>query len=97
MRIAATSIGSPTAESNLRLSAQESRGPGSMRGNSPDSATLSAAISRQLASGRWAIRIQQLEQQVRAEGYRPDPGRLAEKILTAAEIDARISTMMIEN
>jgi hypothetical protein len=90
-------MGAPSSDRSFRISpAAEGRGIEGGQGKPVDTATLSAAVSRELASSRWAVRIQQLELQVRIDGYRPDPGRLAQEILTAAEIDARITTM-IEN
>ncbi len=37
-----------------------------------------------------AARLQELETAIRQGGYQPDAGRLAEKIVQAAEIDARL-------
>jgi len=38
-----------------------------------------------------AERLQELEAQIRAGSYRPDPGRIADEILRAAELHAQIS------
>jgi len=37
-----------------------------------------------------ASRLQELETAIRQGGYRPDVGQLAEKIVQAAEVDARL-------
>lgn len=39
-------------------------------------------------------RLEQLETAIRAGQYQPDAGQLAEKLLSAAEIDARLRAMM---
>jgi len=38
-------------------------------------------------------RLQELENAIRQGGYRPDAGQLAEKIVQAAEVDARLSVI----
>jgi anti-sigma28 factor (negative regulator of flagellin synthesis) len=38
-------------------------------------------------------RLQQLETAIRQGGYQPDAGQLAEKIVQAAEVDARLSVI----
>jgi anti-sigma28 factor (negative regulator of flagellin synthesis) len=38
-------------------------------------------------------RLQELENAIRQGGYRPDAGQLAEKIVQAAEVDARLRTL----
>ena len=38
-------------------------------------------------------RLQELETAIRQGGYRPDAGQLAEKIVQAAEVDARLSVI----
>lgn len=40
-----------------------------------------------------ASRLQQLEAAIRQGGYRPDVGQLAERIVQAAEVDARLRTI----
>lgn len=44
-------------------------------------------------SGRTA-RLEKLEAAIRGGTYRPDPGRLAEQLLSQAEIDARLMAML---
>jgi anti-sigma28 factor (negative regulator of flagellin synthesis) len=48
------------------------------------------AVQASLGTDR-AARIQQLEAAIREGGYQPDAGQLAEKIVQAAEVDARLS------
>ena len=38
-----------------------------------------------------STRLQELEAAIRQGGYKPDAGQLAEKIVQAAEVDARLS------
>src|SRR5215213_4226795 len=45
------------------------------------------------ASGRGA-RLEQLEVAIRSGSYQPDASQLAEKLLSAAEIDARLRALM---
>ena len=52
-----------------------------------DSARLRSSASRQ-------ARLEQLETSIRAGLYRPDAGQLAEKLLTTAEVDARLLAML---
>ena len=61
-----------------------------------DGQKVDAAVSvaRSSAGASRAARAQQLEAQVRAGGYRPDPSRVAEQILNDAEIDARLAAML---
>jgi anti-sigma28 factor (negative regulator of flagellin synthesis) len=40
-----------------------------------------------------STRLQQLETAIRQGSYQPDAGQLAEKIVQAAEVDARLSTI----
>lgn len=47
------------------------------------------AVQTSLGSDR-ATRLQELETAIRQGGYTPDVGRLAEKIVQAAEVDARL-------
>jgi anti-sigma28 factor (negative regulator of flagellin synthesis) len=41
-----------------------------------------------------ASRLQELETAIRQGGYRPDAGQLAERIVQAAEVDARLRAML---
>ena len=47
------------------------------------------AVQASLGADR-AARLQQLENAIRQGTYRPDAGRLAESIVQAAEVDARL-------
>lgn len=51
------------------------------------------AVQANLGVNR-AARLQELENAIRRGGYQPDAGQLAEKIVQAAEIDARISAIL---
>ena len=54
----------------------------------------SVAVAQRAAGGHRAARLEQLETQVRSGGYHPDPSRVAEQILSDAEVDARIAALM---
>jgi anti-sigma28 factor (negative regulator of flagellin synthesis) len=47
------------------------------------------AVKTSVGTGR-NIRLQELENAIRQGGYRPNAGQLAEKIVQAAEVDARL-------
>ena len=57
-------------------------------------AEASVAVAQHAAGGHRAARLQQLESQVRSGGYAPDASRVAEQILSDAEVDARIAAML---
>jgi anti-sigma28 factor (negative regulator of flagellin synthesis) len=57
-------------------------------------AEASIAVAHRAAGGKRAARLEKLEAEVRSGGYRPDPSRVAEQILSDAEVDARISAML---
>ena len=46
------------------------------------------------AGGARAARLSQIEAAVRGGHYRPDPGQIAEQILNAAEVDAKLQAML---
>jgi len=50
--------------------------------------------ARQRSKSDRAVRLSQLEGAIKAGAYQPDPGRLAEKLLSAAETDARLRALM---
>jgi anti-sigma28 factor (negative regulator of flagellin synthesis) len=52
-------------------------------------AAVVQAVQANLGVDRNA-RLQELEAAIRQGGYRPDAGQLAEKIVQAAEVDARL-------
>ena len=56
--------------------------------------TAALEITQRAAGGQRTARLEQLESQVRSGGYRPDPSRVAEQILSDAEVDARIAAML---
>ena len=50
--------------------------------------------AKQRAGGARAARLSHIEAAVRGGHYRPDPGQIAEQILNAAEVDARLQAML---
>src|SRR5688500_8742010 len=50
--------------------------------------------ARQRTSASRATRLKELETALKGGAYRPDVGQLAEKLLSAAEVDARLRAMM---
>jgi len=55
---------------------------------------LAMATSKASMAGGRAARLQDLEAQVRAGTYHPDPSRVADEILQDAEIDARLQALI---
>ena len=51
-------------------------------------------VARMRAGGARAARLNQIETAVRGGQYRPDPGQIAEQILNAAEVDAKLQAML---
>jgi anti-sigma28 factor (negative regulator of flagellin synthesis) len=54
----------------------------------------SVEVAHRAAGGKRAARLERLEAEVRSGTYRPDPSRVAEQILSDAEVDARIAAML---
>jgi hypothetical protein len=52
------------------------------------------AAAKRAAGGERSARLERLEAEVRAGGYRPNPSRVAEQILSDAEVDARLQAML---
>jgi negative regulator of flagellin synthesis FlgM len=52
------------------------------------------AVARQGSGVNRAERLQQLEAAIRSGTYQPDAGRIAEQILDAAVLDARLEAML---
>lgn len=50
--------------------------------------------ARKAASNGRAARLENIEAALRSGTYRPNPGQLAEKLLAAAEIDARLRALL---
>jgi negative regulator of flagellin synthesis FlgM len=50
--------------------------------------------ARTRSAATRGARLEQLEAQIRSGSYQPDAGQLAEKLLSAAEIDARLRALM---
>jgi negative regulator of flagellin synthesis FlgM len=57
-------------------------------------AESSISAARRSSTTDRAARMQKLEASVRSGTYSPDPGRVAEQILSDAEVDARIHAIM---
>jgi anti-sigma28 factor (negative regulator of flagellin synthesis) len=51
-------------------------------------------VARLRAGGARAARLSQIEAAVRGGHFRPDPGQIAEQILNAAEVDAKLQAML---
>ena len=51
-------------------------------------------VAKSHAGGARAARLSQIEAAVRGGHYRPDPGMIAEQILNAAEVDAKLQAML---
>ena len=75
-----SSIANPPKD---RVTVQESR-----------AAHASAVSARSAAAGGRAGRLKDIEQQVRAGNFRPNPSRVAEEILQDAEIDAKLRLLI---
>lgn len=58
----------------------------------PSDATVASA--RRSAGVERSQRLDKLEAQVRSGAYAPDPSRVAEQILSDAEVDARLRAML---
>jgi anti-sigma28 factor (negative regulator of flagellin synthesis) len=57
-------------------------------------AQASVATARSAASSRRIGRLKEIEQQVRSGGFRPNPSQVADEILQAAEVDAKLREMI---
>jgi anti-sigma28 factor (negative regulator of flagellin synthesis) len=51
-------------------------------------------VAKTRAGGARSARLAQIESAVRGGHYRPDPGQIAEQILNAAEVDAKLQAML---
>ena len=89
----ATSAQAPApASSSVSAAAQGVRDRVSVDSTKGAETSISAA-RRSSATDRTG-RMQKLEASVRSGTYSPDPGRVAEQILTDAEVDARLHAIM---
>jgi len=88
----------PAERSDTRPEAQASKG-----GSPPNADRITIegrqvaellTSARQRAKSERAVRLSQLEGAIKAGAYQPDPGQLAEKLLSAAETDARLRALM---
>jgi anti-sigma28 factor (negative regulator of flagellin synthesis) len=59
-----------------------------------DQTTRLVESARQLSSVGRAGRLKQLESAIRTGSFRPNAGQLAEQLLQAAELDARLRAML---
>jgi anti-sigma28 factor (negative regulator of flagellin synthesis) len=57
-------------------------------------AQVSVGAARSATSTGRASRLKDIEQQVRAGNFRPNPSRVAEEILQDAEIDAKLRQLI---
>jgi anti-sigma28 factor (negative regulator of flagellin synthesis) len=51
-------------------------------------------VAKMRAGGARSARLAQIEAAVRGGHFRPDPGQIAEQILNAAEVDAKLQAML---
>jgi len=57
-------------------------------------AQASVASARSAASSKRMGRLKEIEQQVRSGGFKPNPSQVADEILQAAEVDAKLREMI---
>jgi anti-sigma28 factor (negative regulator of flagellin synthesis) len=57
-------------------------------------AQASVASARSAASSKRISRLKEIEQQVRSGGFKPNPSQVADEILQAAEVDAKLREMI---
>ncbi|HEY0713671.1 MAG TPA: flagellar biosynthesis anti-sigma factor FlgM [Polyangia bacterium] len=74
-------------------SVSEERPPDKVTIEAPQVAEL-LSTARQRTQATRQGRLKELEAALRDGSYRPDVGQLAEKLLSAAEVDARLRAMM---
>jgi anti-sigma28 factor (negative regulator of flagellin synthesis) len=60
----------------------------------PADSAVAVAAARRGAGAERSARLDRLGAQVRSGSYAPDPSRVAEQILSDAEIDARLQAMV---
>jgi anti-sigma28 factor (negative regulator of flagellin synthesis) len=57
-------------------------------------AQASVASARSAAGSQRISRLKEIEQQVRSGGFKPNPSQVADEILQAAEVDAKLREMI---
>jgi anti-sigma28 factor (negative regulator of flagellin synthesis) len=57
-------------------------------------AARATSVAKNAAAARRAGRIEELKSAVRQGTYRPDPSRIAEEILRAAELEAQLRSLL---
>ena len=57
-------------------------------------AEIAVSAARRSAGAERSARLERLEAQVRSGSYAPDPSRVAEQLLSDAEVDARMQVML---
>ena len=57
-------------------------------------AQASVSTARSAASSKRISRLKEIEQQVRSGGFKPNPSQVADEILQAAEVDAKLREMI---
>ena len=55
---------------------------------------VSVAAARRSSGAERSARLDRLESQVRSGSYAPDPTRVAEQLLSDAEVDARLQALL---
>ena len=64
--------------------------------SSPDAERLAraVAVTRQTAGAGRTARLDEIAAAIKSGNYRPDAGRIAEQILDAASLDARLQALL---
>jgi negative regulator of flagellin synthesis FlgM len=66
--------------------------------SSADAARVAQAVNvaQQVTGGDRAGRLQELEAAIKSGTYQPDAGRIAEQILDAAQVDAKLEALLAQ-
>ena len=51
-------------------------------------------VAREVAGSARSAHLQEIENQIRSGGFKPNPSQIAERILESAEIDARLQSAL---
>ena len=101
MKISDTNALAPVAVAPRQVRSPEAPSPADVptpadKVSSPDAERVarSLAVVRQAAGTNRSVRLQELEAAIRSGAYQPDAGRIAEQILDAATLDARLEAML---
>jgi negative regulator of flagellin synthesis FlgM len=82
-------VPTPSESSELRTRADKVTVPDAQLAAMVDSARLTQSVGR-------AARLEQLEAAVKGGTYRANPQQIAEQLLSAAELDAKLQAMLRE-